>query len=185
MTDFVEGVNLVGGTGVSISKSVIAGTRGDLASYTIAASPTLSGVKATVSAVAAIGSGAWTSVLWDTEEFDTDGYHSTASNTNRLTIPTGLGGKFLLLAVGDFASNATGIRGLQVTKNTATANTNVVLQWSSIAYAGISNAISAAGIIALADGDWLNVNVFQNSGGSLNFASFPSGAHFALYRIGA
>ena len=143
-----------------------------------------SAVKATISAAASIPTGAWTSVPWDTEEFDTDGYHSTSSNTNRLTVPAGFGGKFSLCVDGDFAGNATGIRGLQVTKNTATANTNVVLQWSAVAYTGISNAISAVGVLSLTDSDWLNVNVFQNSGAALSFASFPSGALFALNRLG-
>lgn len=31
---------------------------------------------------------------FDSEEFDTDGFHSTSSNTSRLTIPSGLGGKY-------------------------------------------------------------------------------------------
>lgn len=32
----------------------------------------------------------------DSEEFDTDGFHSTVTNTSRMTIPTGLGGKYLI-----------------------------------------------------------------------------------------
>lgn len=34
-----------------------------------------------------------TAITWDTENWDTEGYHSTSSNTDRLTIP--LGGKFV------------------------------------------------------------------------------------------
>src|SRR5688572_25757114 len=37
MTDFVEGIDLVEGDNITIAKTVIAGTRGDLASYEIAA----------------------------------------------------------------------------------------------------------------------------------------------------
>lgn len=35
-------------------------------------------------------------LTFDTENFDTDGFHSTSTNTDRLTIPTGKGGKYLL-----------------------------------------------------------------------------------------
>ena len=34
-----------------------------------------------------------TEITWNNEYFDTDGFHSTATNTNRITIPTGKGGK--------------------------------------------------------------------------------------------
>ncbi len=36
-----------------------------------------------------------TAISWTAENFDTDGYHSTVSNTSRITIPTGKGGKYL------------------------------------------------------------------------------------------
>lgn len=145
---------------------------------------TFSAVKATISASASIGNNAWTSVLWDTEEFDTDAYHSTSSNTNRLTIPTGFGGKFLLIANGDFSSaSGTGIRGMQITKNTVTANTNVVLQASNAGYLSITNNLHAVTILALADADWINMNVYQNSGGALNFGSIVSDCAFILEKI--
>jgi len=35
-------------------------------------------------------------VLWPTENYDSDGYHSTSSNTSRITIPSGKAGKYLL-----------------------------------------------------------------------------------------
>ena len=38
------------------------------------------------------------------EEFDTDGFHSTSSNTSRMTIPSGKAGKYLITATFDVAS---------------------------------------------------------------------------------
>lgn len=39
-------------------------------------------------------------LTFDSEEFDTDGFHSTSSDTGRMTIPAGLGGKYLVAAGG-------------------------------------------------------------------------------------
>jgi hypothetical protein len=54
-------------------------------------------------------------ITYDTESFDQDGggvgFHSTVSNTSRITIPTGLGGKYLVTCSGQWAANSdTGIR---------------------------------------------------------------------------
>jgi hypothetical protein len=38
--------------------------------------------------------GSWYTVLFNTELFDTHGFHSTTVNTSRLTVPTGLGGYY-------------------------------------------------------------------------------------------
>ena len=56
-------------------------------------------------------------MTWDSEDFDTDGFHSTSSNTSRITIPSGKGGKYLLVAQTTFASNATGVRIWKIFKN--------------------------------------------------------------------
>jgi hypothetical protein len=37
-----------------------------------------------------------TLITWNQEEFDTDAYHSTSSNTSRITIPAGKAGKYLI-----------------------------------------------------------------------------------------
>ena len=42
-----------------------------------------------------------TVITMGNEEFDTDGFHSTSTNTSRITIPSGKGGKYLLTAQWD------------------------------------------------------------------------------------
>lgn len=37
-------------------------------------------------------------LVWDTNDWDADGWHSTTTNNTRLTVPTGLAGKVLLIA---------------------------------------------------------------------------------------
>jgi hypothetical protein len=48
-------------------------------------------------------------LTFDTENFDTDAFHSTSSNTDRLTIPSGKGGKYLIQ--GQFQLSTAGATG--------------------------------------------------------------------------
>ena len=57
----------------------------------------LVGVQATRTNVStALTGGTAAVVLFPTENFDTDGFHDTSTNTSRITIPTGKGGKYLV-----------------------------------------------------------------------------------------
>lgn len=117
------------------------------------------------SAVQSVSSGSSTQLLWDTEDLDDDALHSTSVNTGRLTIPSGLGGTYMVgydtycAAGGQAASawiekNADGIRhGFCQSPNDVT---------NGIGFAGSS-------VFEAAAGDYFAVYVFQNSGSSKNF----------------
>ena len=102
-----------------------------------------------------------------TEELDTDGFHSTASNTARVTIPAGGDGWYDVGGTVLFATDATGIRALWVEKNgTAGAGTSVAAtRVSGESTAAV--AITASGIVLLAAGDYVALGVLQTSGGNL------------------
>ena len=52
-----------------------------------------------------------TEITWNNEYYDTDNFHSTSSNTNRITIPSGKGGKYLITATVYYDDiNSTGLR---------------------------------------------------------------------------
>jgi len=55
---------------------------------------------------------------FDSETFDTDAFHSTSSNTDRLTVPAGKAGKYLVIAKMQFAGGTNGIRQVYIYKNT-------------------------------------------------------------------
>ena len=59
-----------------------------------------------------------TNLTFDTERYDTDNFHSTVSNTDRLTVPKA--GKYLLYAGFRFAVNGTGYRQIFIRLNGAT-----------------------------------------------------------------
>ena len=62
------------------------------------AAPSYVGAQAALSASGqsiSYTSGVETIISFNFENFDTDGFHSTVTNTSRMTIPTGKGGKYL------------------------------------------------------------------------------------------
>jgi len=106
-----------------------------------------------------------TALTWDTEVVDTHGWHSTSSNTSRIT--PNVAGWVELKAFVHFAGNATGRRAAVAKMNAGTAN-----------YGEIKAATSASGVSALVvreflvngSTDYLEVFGFQDSGGALNTA---------------
>ena len=107
-----------------------------------------------------------TIMTFDTEQFDTDAFHSTASNTGRMTVPTGKGGKYLLSGMFNCGTNAVNMefylyvngsyyitgfpqtQSLQNSRGTALAILNVV--------------------VSLSAGDYVEVKAYQESGGAIN-----------------
>lgn len=55
-----------------------------------------SGARVTHNTTQSIADVTATTVAFNTERFDTDGYHDTVTNNSRLTIPTGLSGYYLI-----------------------------------------------------------------------------------------
>ena len=123
-----------------------------------------------------------TTVLFDTEEFDTDAYHSTSTNTGRITIPAGKAGKYAINSAFFFQEAANGARVLNIHKN----GSNYAR--SQMPPDSISQiAVTLNLVMDLAVGDYIEVVVFQNSGGSLNLygGSAPIQGLFSAYLIGA
>lgn len=100
-----------------------------------------------------------------TDEFDTDGFHDPSTNSERMTIPAGLGGKYLCIANNRFGANATGHRELQFIKNNTTGYTGQRLGAGSSVNSLILEALA---VIDLAAGDFLEVSAMQSSGGNLD-----------------
>lgn len=104
-----------------------------------------------------------TRVSFDAEEYDTDSMHSTVTNNSRVTATTA--GKYLITANANWASNTTGRRYLSIAKN----NTTTLAQMNSAPVSGTGECgqaiVSAASLSA---GDYVELEVYQNSGGSLD-----------------
>lgn len=124
-----------------------------------------------------------TFMTWESETYDTDGYHSTVTNTSRVTIPAGKAGKYLLVANLGWANGTTGERYVHIYKGGA-----------AVAGADNSNARNSFGnsgvqtqrcitVLDLAETNYVEVRVVQSSGGSLNTTADE--CNFIGYLIGA
>ena len=116
------------------------------------------------SANQSIANNTTTSITFNTEQFDTDGFHSTVTNTERITIPVGKAGKYLIIGQLAYASNSTGNRYISLNKNGTIdfGRVNVA------AFNGDLTWVIASIVLNLAEGDYVYINADQNSGGSLN-----------------
>jgi len=105
-----------------------------------------------------------TILTFNTENFDTNSYHDTSTNTSRLTVPTT--GKYLITANAGFAANATGYRFAKIVKNGATtvSNINTMASPNGTYDTHINNSV----VVSATAADYFEIIVFQNSGGALN-----------------
>jgi len=148
------------------------------------ATPTTSGFKgasAYRSTVQSLSNSTLTAMLLDTELFDTDSFHSTATNTSRFTIPAGLGGKYLCIGSIGYATNGTGFRVMNISVNGS------VVRWSNqiAANASVTIGTEINSIVSVNATDYIEFFVQQNSGGSLNTASGSTDMFFQIQYLGA
>lgn len=112
-----------------------------------------------------------TALAFDSERYDTDGFHDPATNNSRLTIPAGEGGTYFLAGAVGFVSNATGERQFRFLLNGTTLLTVLEIQASSVGPVYFPLATE----YELAAGDYVELVVYQNSGGALNV---PANANY-------
>ena len=99
------------------------------------------------------------------ETFDTDGFHSTTTNNSRLTVPAGKAGKYLVRGLIAYAHDADGYRDIRIHLNGALVSLTRTQPPTGATYGAISEA---SFILALAEGDYIELIARQVSGGTLN-----------------
>ncbi len=131
-----------------------------------------------------VNSSADGSITFNDEFFDTDGFHSTSVNPARITIPSGKNGKYLFVWNINYASNSTGIRAVTVSKN----GTLFFVNTTSAASADATR-ISGNIIFDLVATDFVTLEYYQTSGGSLDISGVASGtgaaSRFSCIYLGA
>jgi len=133
--------------------------------------------KISKSATQSLTTGVAAAITFDTEAFDTQGFHSTSVSTDLFTIPTGGAGLYHIQYSICFDANATGLRQAVIWKNgSALAATRV-----SPAPAGEYTQISVSTIDVAAGGDTYQLQCLQTSGGALNVINATTGS---IMRIG-
>ena len=132
---------------------------------------------------ASVANATHTAVSFDNEVVDTNGFHSTVTNTSRITIPTGYGGKYYINGATYWATTgAGGVRGSRIYKNGA----NFVDFGNNNSGSGEYPSIFWNTIISLNAGDYIEFYVYQSSGGALGYYAMASeGANWAVQYLGA
>ena len=128
-----------------------------------------------------ISTGTQTALTWDSEYYDSHGFHSTSSNTSRITIPAGLGGKYLIQGVFAYGLSATGSRDSNFRINGTTFRYWPQLLGSSVVYVGPQ----ASFVLALNAGDYIEITTTQNSGGNLTAFTANDNGNFSATYLGA
>lgn len=126
--------------------------------------PTLIGARAYNSGDVSVPNTALTILDLDSENFDSDGIHSLVSNPSRLTVPAGLGGTWLVGGCVQWDAIATGRRITIILHNGTT-------RIAAAEHEGAANAFIRQVPVTtyeLAAGDYVQLQVFQSSGGAMN-----------------
>jgi hypothetical protein len=109
--------------------------------------------------------GSYTPLTFNSEVYDTDTMHSTSSNTSRITCTTS--GLYHVEAMATVTPNTTGRRLGSIFKNGAQLPTDT-LDTEPVSSGSIGTTVFAQGDYQLAAGDYLEFNVYQDSGASLS-----------------
>ena len=132
-------------------------------------------VKASRSAVQSLAHNTYTALAFtDADKWDTDSFHSTTSNSSRITIPAGLGGKYFLTAGVNFAAAADSTRLVKIQLNGATDLT--IIQGTNGTGAG-AYSVALPTLQELAAGDYIELICYQFSGAAMNITGGMS-AHW-------
>lgn len=140
-------------------------------------------VRVTKSANQSINSGVATVVTWDTEDFDTDTMHDTGSNTSRLTAP--IAGKYLVYGIAQWVIDATGslakMVGFYFYKNGSIYNLGNFIPDGT---GTIGTICTGSVIVSLAAADYMEMYVYQESGGAMNLLGGSVNSSFGMTYIG-
>lgn len=110
-----------------------------------------------------IPNAAWTSLAFDSERYDTDGMHALSGNTGRITFKTA--GKYIVGGNTQFVKHATGRRDVAIINQ---ALNHIALQALMPVTVIINSTFSIATMYSFAVNDWIELKVYQTSGGNLN-----------------
>jgi hypothetical protein len=147
-----------------------------------AGSSTFAGASATNAGgtTLSVANNTYVAVTFATENFDTNTYHSTSSNTSRMTIPSGKGGYYQVNGSIRWNNNTSGERDLYIYKNGVEYARGIIK-----ANDQYPTSIVTA-IISVVATDYLELFVYHNSGITLAAETAQSsGCLFSIGYLGA
>jgi hypothetical protein len=130
-------------------------------------SAAFAGAMASHNANQSISNASFTTLAFNGEVFDTDAFHDNATNNSRLTVPIGKGGYYLVGFDGWFNTNAVDVRFVRLLKN----GTDELARDGKAGISGNGTPLNFTTLVSLAAADYLQVQVYQASGGALDLLS--------------
>jgi hypothetical protein len=123
-------------------------------------------------------SSAYTIVVFNVVETDTDGGYN--NGTGRYTIPTGKGGRYLVSSTVQFNPGASSTSAdIAIFKNAANAREGD----ARLTSASTGNNYHVSGIVNCAVADVLDVRVLQTTGGPINTAASAAACWLTIHRL--
>ena len=175
---YASGANTPARLGIGSTGNVLTVASGIPSWAAPASGSTFIGVKATMSSLASISNNTHTLLTFDTEDFDTNGFHSTSSNTGRITIPSGQNGYYQVIL--ELSAN---FAGSGIRRATLYLNGAATARQTSLNAAGAGQTkFQLVALLNLVATDYLEFYVYQDSGSILNF---DTGNTFSAIKLGA
>jgi hypothetical protein len=112
-----------------------------------------------------VATGGWHTLTFDSERYDTDTIHSTVVNTERLTATTP--GTYIIVGNVEWASDATGDRGMRIYLNNTTVIGNL---WQNPADSAPTRHCLTT-IYQLSATEYVELEVYQSTAGNLNIVA--------------
>lgn len=141
-------------------------------------SPLMYSTKAYQTTGVSVPANTWTDMTFDSEEWDDAGWHSTSVNTNRITVD--FTGRVQVIA--SYLANTTAGTniGIRVQKNGVTVARTLYACSSSASE--LQQGICVAEV-PVSSGDYINIQVVQNTGGAVTSGTGTSGTSLTVRRI--
>lgn len=118
-------------------------------------------------------------IPFDSEVVDTNGFHDNSTNNSRFTIPSGYGGKYLLIGYGSLsAGSSDGFTLRYYLNGSGSGDQNILQQHRNLG--GNNAAILGSRIVSLSAGDYVELYMVYNATATPTVV-----AAFYLYYLGA
>jgi hypothetical protein len=154
------------------------------ATWALPAGGSFVGAKATRNSNYTTSDSTHTAVPLTAEDFDSDNFHDNSTNPSRITVPTGLGGKYLVTGLITFNTGGGTRRIARLYKN-GTSGTAIASVDQPLGASGYWSTTLAA-VVDLAAGDYVEISGWQNSGGTLDiYADANIKTELTVVRLGS